>query len=94
MKQGQFLSSESPVSLVSNAAQDGAHELRVYIPLGGVLTCPFTGSIGVPFAVENIFPEIGTYKIDIVQPDGSFFDDGSGCYLWVEVFAHCGADSC
>lgn len=94
MKQGEFLSSDAVLTIQALAAQTGSHELRVYIPGTGVLICTFDATTGIAFALPNIFPELGTFRFDIIQPDSTFFDDGSGCFMWNEMLLHCGAESC
>lgn len=80
MKQGTFSHNVDPLELMSVASQTGTHTLIVYAN-GATKTEEFEATSGDAFQIPNLFPEFGTYKFKIIQPDATEFDDGSNCCL-------------
>lgn len=87
MKQGEFLHSETEFCIPAVATQNGLHTLKVYL-WGAVRTVKLQGVIGKTFCLPNIFPENGVFQFDLIQPDGTLFDDLSGCPMTIEVLIH------
>jgi len=87
MKQGEFLHSATSFDIIAHPTQNGNHELRAYIN-GGTRTALIVGIIENTFTIPNIFPESGVFQFDLVQPDGTLFDDGSGCPMTIEIQLH------
>lgn len=87
MKQGEFLSSETTLDIAAVPAQNGTHRLRAYINCG-VREEVILGIIPNSFSLPNIFPESGVFQFDIIQPDGTLYDDGSGCPMTLEMNIH------
>ena len=87
MKQGEFCSSDTTLDIAAEPVQNGLHQMIAYIN-GGVRKEPVIGITGNTFSIPNIFPESGVFQFDLKQPDGTLFDDGSGCPMTIEINAH------
>lgn len=85
--QGNFLHSQTTFELDVSASQTGTHTLRSHV-YGGVQTEDFEATTGQPFDIPNCVGESGCYEIEIVQPDGTFFSDGSDCPMNICVELH------
>jgi hypothetical protein len=85
MNQGSFAHNVDPIVLTEVAAQTGTNTLIVHLPGGAIVQQDFTSTIGVAFSIPNIFPESGSFRFEIIQPDGAAFDDASACSMTLDV---------
>lgn len=85
-----YLSHSETFTLPENALQDGTH--TVMYKLNGLVAhqSQFEGTIGQPLEIPNIFPEVGTFAITIVQPDGEPYLFIDNCAYYVDIVHSCG----